>query len=215
MSEHAASPAEPGRRRFLTWLTGSVIAVWAASTAALTGLFIGAIAHASRAAQAIHEFLGGQAHKVEKALAWEVEPIRHQLRSDYLTLGRAAPPAAAPAERVRSTTAPVELSFAEEQARLQGARCLRCEGETIFDGTRCIQCGGCADVCPTWCLRLVSLDEIGMGGPGSEGMAAIIKDEDRCIRCGSCAERCPTDAITMERLCGFESWEPVTIGGAA
>lgn len=40
MSEHAASPAEPGRRRFLTWLTGSVIAVWAASTAALTGLFL-------------------------------------------------------------------------------------------------------------------------------------------------------------------------------
>jgi NADPH-dependent glutamate synthase beta subunit-like oxidoreductase len=179
------------------------------------GLFIGAIAHASRAAAAIHQFLGGEAGKSAKALAWEVEPVRHRLRPDYLDLPRSMPPAADAAGRVRSRSGPVELPFPEEQARLQGARCLRCEVETIFDGSKCIQCGGCADVCPTWCLRLVSLDEIGLAAPDTEGMAAIIKDEDRCIRCGSCAERCPTDAITMERLCGFEPWEPVRPGGTA
>jgi formate dehydrogenase (NADP+) beta subunit len=111
--------------------------------------------------------------------------------------------------------APAELPQPEAEARLQGARCLRCEVETVFDGSLCIQCGGCADVCPTWCLRLVSLDEIGMQVPGGQAMSAIIKDEDRCIRCAACAERCPTDAITMERLCGFEPWAPVLAGEAA
>ncbi len=36
----AGAPDEPGRRRFLGWFTGAAIAVWAASTAALTGLFL-------------------------------------------------------------------------------------------------------------------------------------------------------------------------------
>ncbi len=197
--------------------TGKTSVPWlfaAGDVAMGPGLFIGAIAQASRASQAIHAFLGGEAARRERTLAFEVEPVRHKLRSDYLDLGRTAPPSAPAEERVRSAAAPVEQPYAEEAARLQGARCLRCEVETIFDGSLCIQCGGCADICPTWCLRLVSLEEIGMGGPGTEGMSAIIKDEDRCIRCGSCAERCPTDAITMERLCGFEAWEPVNIGGA-
>ncbi|HVO19827.1 MAG TPA: FAD-dependent oxidoreductase [Anaeromyxobacter sp.] len=197
--------------------TGKTSVPWlfaAGDVAMGPGLFITAIAQASRAVQSIHAFLSGEERRAEPALGFEVEPIRHKLRSDYLDLERALPPSAPPAERVRSALAPVELPYAEQAARLQGARCLRCEVETVFDGNLCIQCGGCADICPTWCLRLVSLDEIGMGGPGTEGMSAIIKDEDRCIRCGSCAERCPTDAITMERLCGFEPWQPVAIGGA-
>jgi formate dehydrogenase (NADP+) beta subunit len=197
--------------------TGKTSVPWlfaAGDVAMGPGLFITAIAQASRAARSIHTFLSGEQLASEPALGFEVEPYRAGLRSDYLDLSRALPPAAPASERLRSALAQVELPYAEEAARLQGARCLRCEVETVFDGNLCIQCGGCADVCPTWCLRLVSLDEIGMGGPGTEGMAAIIKDEDRCIRCASCAERCPTDAITMERLCGFEPWEPVAIGGA-
>jgi ferredoxin len=115
---------------------------------------------------------------------------------------------------VAAAAAQVELPFDEGAAREQAARCLRCEVETVFDGTRCIQCGGCADVCPTWCLRLVSLDEIGLSPRAGQELSAIIKDEERCIRCGLCTERCPTDAITMERLCGFEPWAPVTAAGA-
>jgi NADPH-dependent glutamate synthase beta subunit-like oxidoreductase/ferredoxin len=173
------------------------------------GLFIDAIAHARRAAQAIHAFLQGEVGaKPEVRRAFAEEPVRRGLRRDYLDLVRLSPPAAERAGRVASVDAQVELPFAERLAKEQGARCLRCEVETVFDGTRCIQCGGCADVCPTWCLRLVSLDEIGLTARETGAASAIIKDEDRCVRCGLCSERCPTDAITMERLCGFEPWEP-------
>jgi ferredoxin len=83
----------------------------------------------------------------------------------------------------------------------------------VFDGTRCVLCGGCADVCPTQCLKLVSLaalapDETLAGalrelcttGAENTEATAILKDEDRCIRCALCVMRCPVDAIEMERV---------------
>jgi formate hydrogenlyase subunit 6/NADH:ubiquinone oxidoreductase subunit I len=97
-------------------------------------------------------------------------------------------------------------------AKEQGGRCLNCAVNTIFDSELCILCGGCADVCPEYCLRLVSLDRIredesltalyvNRYGEHPKGSgSAIIKDEDRCIRCSLCAQKCPTDTITMERF---------------
>jgi NAD-dependent dihydropyrimidine dehydrogenase PreA subunit len=75
------------------------------------------------------------------------------------------------------------------------------------------------DVCPTLCLKLVTLDQLlgdaaldaailntlGSGTDLAEH-SAILKDEDRCIRCALCAMRCPTDAITMERVTFCKSW---------
>ena len=90
---------------------------------------------------------------------------------------------------------------------------------SVFDGNRCVLCGGCADVCPTMCLKLVPLDalsptpELGRAidrslgsdaGPG--GHSAILKDEERCIRCALCAMRCPADAIAMERVTFSTEW---------
>jgi NADPH-dependent glutamate synthase beta subunit-like oxidoreductase len=197
-----AADRETGRTS-LPWL-------FAAGDGALgPGLFINAVAHGRKTALSIDAFLRGAAQPAaaDVARAWQYEPMRKDLRSDYLKIGRTVPPPAPVAERLRG--AQVELPFDEAEAKRQAARCVRCEVETIFDGNKCIQCGGCSDVCPTWCLRLVSLEEIGMQAPGGEQMSAIIKDEDRCIRCAMCVERCPTDAITMEKLCGFEPWEPV------
>jgi NAD-dependent dihydropyrimidine dehydrogenase PreA subunit len=89
----------------------------------------------------------------------------------------------------------------------------------VFDGTRCVLCGGCVDVCPTVCLKLVTLDTIeptaeldaaidrSLGAAADRGAnSAILKDEDRCIRCALCAMRCPTDAITMERVQFTTAW---------
>ena len=84
---------------------------------------------------------------------------------------------------------------------------------------RSILCGGCVDVCPTVCLKLVSLDRLAPSpeldtavrsllGQAAAESSAIIKDEDRCIRCGLCAERCPTTAITMERFLFAKEWTP-------
>jgi ferredoxin len=127
-------------------------------------------------------------------------------------IGREEVPAAPVDERLQSMVMPVEAGFQKDDAEEQGGRCLNCAVNTIFNGDRCILCGGCADICPEYCLRLVSLENI----KGDETMtelfknrygddpvgtgSAIIKDEDRCIRCGLCAQKCPVDAITMERF---------------
>jgi ferredoxin len=89
----------------------------------------------------------------------------------------------------------------------------------VFDGSRCILCGGCVDVCPTLCLKLVTLasldptpeltaivhSQIGDGADW-DSHSAILKDEDRCIRCALCVERCPSDAIDMERVSFQTEW---------
>jgi NAD-dependent dihydropyrimidine dehydrogenase PreA subunit len=74
-------------------------------------------------------------------------------------------------------------------------------------------------VCPTYCLKLVGLDELAGGHEVERLLAmefgtdadlsqhsAIIKDETVCIRCANCAMRCPTGAITMERFSFSEDW---------
>ncbi|MDJ0974138.1 MAG: FAD-dependent oxidoreductase [Planctomycetota bacterium] len=172
-------------------------------------LFIDGVAQGQRAAKSIHEFVKGEVIPKSGDRSFACEYVRQGLQHDYLQSARLFPPATEPASRLESTEAPVEVMYEDVDARQQGARCLRCEVETVFDGTKCILCGGCADVCPTWCLRLVTLEEIGMADPSMPNGSAIIKDEDRCIRCAQCAVRCPTDAITMERIVGHEPWQVV------
>ena len=172
------------------------------------GLFIDAVAHGQRAAASVHRFLSAKPEPmspVPPERAFEPELPRQGMRTGYLRLPRRHPPAVEPGERLAGAERQVERPYTDAEARSQGARCLRCEVETVFDGSRCILCGGCADVCPTWCLRLVSTAELGLG-PAFPVASAIIKDEERCVRCAMCVERCPTDAIAMERLCGFEPW---------
>jgi ferredoxin len=116
----------------------------------------------------------------------------------------------------------VELGYTPEQARREASRCLDCGVSPVFDGARCVLCGGCADVCPTQCLKLVTLDQLEpdgaleaaidrLLGPGADWRenSAILKDEDRCIRCALCAMRCPVDAITMERVTFTTTWRSV------
>jgi len=89
----------------------------------------------------------------------------------------------------------------------------------VFDGSRCVLCGGCVDVCPTLCLKIVTLDRVAVtpdlraavGGLLGDGVdlaehSAILKDEDRCIRCAACVMRCPTDAIKMDRVACSTTW---------
>jgi formate hydrogenlyase subunit 6/NADH:ubiquinone oxidoreductase subunit I len=89
----------------------------------------------------------------------------------------------------------------------------------VFDGSRCVLCGGCADVCPTECLKLVTLARLDPAAGLTESIdaalgadaersqhSAILKDEDRCIRCALCVMRCPVEAIDMERVVFSSTW---------
>jgi NAD-dependent dihydropyrimidine dehydrogenase PreA subunit len=102
----------------------------------------------------------------------------------------------------------VELGFDEALAQDQGARCLICSINPIFDSDLCVLCNGCVDVCPQDCLKLIPVSDLEGDErfatlidyqikEGSEASAMLL-DPSRCIRCGLCAARCPTEAVRME-----------------
>jgi NADPH-dependent glutamate synthase beta subunit-like oxidoreductase/ferredoxin len=187
-------------------------------------LVIDAVASGKKAAMAIHEYISGEQLKLETSeihtghYNHEVSHNEVSLSKDYEKINRRAVPVLPTEERIKNVLTPVEKGFTEKIAEEQGGRCLNCAVNTIFDGERCILCGGCADICPEYCLRLVSLENIKSdetltalyknrygNDPAGSG-SAIIKDEDKCIRCGLCAKKCPVDAITMERFLFKEVW---------
>ena len=184
-------------------------------------LMIHAIASGKQAARSVYCFLRGcEIAPEEVQFHFPIE--RYHREKFYEQRPRLHIPTLAPAERLLDAKALVEKGYTESQAREEAGRCLDCGVNTIFDGERCILCGGCVDVCPTVCLKLVSLDRIertaeldaairNVLGEEAAESSAILKDEDRCIRCGLCAERCPTTAITMERFSFAKEWKPCPI----
>ncbi len=181
-------------------------------------LAIHAVASGKKAARSIY------AHVTGRPLVAEVLKVHlpldgYRRETGYESIRRQEIPAAAPAERVRGMDRVVESGYAEAEARLEASRCLDCGVTPVFDGSRCVLCGGCADVCPTLCLKLVPLSflEPGAGidaaidgslgaGADRDGNSAILKDEDRCIRCALCAQRCPVEAVAMERVSFTLQW---------
>ncbi|RJP23905.1 MAG: 4Fe-4S dicluster domain-containing protein [Candidatus Abyssobacteria bacterium SURF_5] len=181
-------------------------------------LMIDAIASGKKAARSVFEFLTGNSLD-PRALELHFEPPAYRREKGYERLARVKIPVTDPSLRLKDKSLSVEKGYNEARARVEASRCLDCGINTIFDSEKCVLCGGCADVCPTLCLRLVSLDnlesndEIGalarsisLLDPGKP-LSAIIKDEEKCIRCACCAMRCPTGAITMERFCFQEKLE--------
>jgi len=182
-----------------------------------TRLLIDAVASGKAAARSVYRFLTGRELMAEQVTVPLVEHFYRRERG-YESLRRVAPRTAHPFERLRDPRALVELAYSEEEAVREASRCLDCSVTPVFDGARCVLCGGCADVCPTQCLKLVPLAELlpsaeleaaisgALGEADLEGDSAILKDEDRCIRCAACAMRCPVDAITMERVTFRTEW---------
>jgi NADPH-dependent glutamate synthase beta subunit-like oxidoreductase len=180
-------------------------------------LMIHAIASGKQAARSVYRCLRGvEIAPEEVQIHFPLESYRRE--KAYERRNRLHIPTRAPEERLRDPRVQVEIGYGESAARAEAGRCLDCGINTIFDGERCILCGGCVDVCPTLCLKLVSLDRLAstpeldrllhetLGAEWAES-SAIIKDEERCIRCALCAQRCPTDAITMERFSFAREWK--------
>jgi len=180
-------------------------------------LMIHAIASGKQAARSVYRYLTGKEIAPEEVQFHE--PLeRYRREKLYEKRHRQHVPTLTPQERLAKPNALVEIGFNDTHAQLEAGRCLDCGINTIFDGERCILCGGCVDVCPTVCLKIVSIDrlmrstELEQLLPSEEGeLSAIIKDEDRCIRCGLCAQRCPTTAITMERFQFAKEWKPCPV----
>ena len=137
----------------------------------------------------------------------------------YEAIRRQAVPVREPHERLDQPDVEVERGYDAATAMREASRCLDCGVTPVFDGSRCVLCGGCADVCPTECLSLVSLARLSPSADldaciaGTFGReldqatnSAIVKDEDRCIRCALCVMRCPVDAIDMERVMFSSTW---------
>lgn len=186
-----------------------------------TRLLIDAVASGKAAARSIYQFVTGRTLTSDSVSAHNI--LEHYRRErGYESLRRTAVPVIHPEERLNHPEIVVETGYTRADAMREASRCLDCGVTPVFDGVRCVLCGGCADVCPTECLKLVSLDNLNLdddltaaieqslGADADLGAnSAILKDEDRCIRCALCAQRCPADAISMERISYSTFWRTV------
>jgi NADPH-dependent glutamate synthase beta subunit-like oxidoreductase len=183
-----------------------------------TRLLIDAVASGKAAARSVYRFLTGRPLQPDAVTA-HITLEGYRREQGYEAIRRVPIPTIPPEERLAHPDALVEAGYRRAEAMREASRCLDCGVTPVFDGTRCVLCGGCADVCPTLCLKLVPLALLapstdldaaiaGTLGPDADRSAhsAILKDEDRCIRCALCAMRCPVDAITMERVCFQTTW---------
>lgn len=183
-----------------------------------TRLLIDAVASGKAAARSVYRSLTGRSLAPE-ALTAHVPLGDYRREQGYERIRRVPVPTLPAEERLTHPETVVETGYGPEEGVREAGRCLDCGVSPVFDGMRCVLCGGCADVCPTQCLKLVSLAGLEGGadlaaalasalGPGADlaDHTAILKDEDRCIRCALCAMRCPADAITMERVTFETTW---------
>lgn len=183
-----------------------------------TRLLIDAVASGKKAARSVYQYVTKRRLEADAVTA-HLELPGYRREMGYERLRRVDPPAREVSSRLASAVAQVEMGYDESAARTEASRCLDCGVTPVFDGSRCVLCGGCADVCPTCCLKLVPLAALA-GDAGFDAVvddalgaaadrtasSAILKDEDRCIRCALCVMRCPADAIVMERVQFTTEW---------
>jgi len=183
-------------------------------------LFIDAIRSAQIAARSMHDYLRGVRTDVVVHSEWK--PAVYTMAEGWDRMRRRNPPVKEADTRASSLVV-IEEPYSRKEAQEQGARCLRCNVNTVFDTNICVACHGCVDVCPENLIKLVGMHDLCKQEEGREYVAGMlgmpiseigklsldqldalggvmVKDELTCIRCGLCAHRCPSYAITMQRF---------------
>lgn len=193
-----------------TWQTNKPNVFASGDIALGPKLFINAVATGSQAAMGIHAYLsGGEQLKLKRKLTF-TDLSEYDRRSYYVDDERE--------EREELPVKPAEdpefnttVEYPDDKAKVQSARCLECHIHPTFEGDICILCGGCVDVCPSYCLSMVTVDRVDGGDDlvvlaeqefGSMEVAeaegsVMLFDPLKCIRCGMCAQKCPTGACKM------------------
>ncbi len=168
-------------------------------------LFINAVASGSQAALSIHSYLsGGKSLKRKRIMTFTDHDLygRDSAYLDSEHRERDDEEFNIVNEPHRNST----LEYTDEEVVVQSDRCLECHIHPTFEGNICILCGGCVDVCPSYCLRMVSSANI----EGDEKVGTLLAkhgehqetsimlfDPLKCIRCGMCSQKCPTGACKM------------------
>ena len=77
-----------------------------------------------------------------------------------------------------------------------------------FIPEQCILCEGCVDICPWYCVFMVTPDTVTDSGNVelAKSLAPddilFLIDDNACTRCNLCVERCPTGALVQSEVVG-------------
>ena len=145
---------------------------------------IDAIADGQRAAASIHAVLAGRGRAADRR---RVELHRRasfrRLSTGYDAIAARSDPGVRRRDR-RVGFAEVETGYDEDDAVLEGLRCLRCFDNIMLDPELCILCGLCVDVCPTDCITIVRADVLGLGDRRSSRRCCSTRT---CASAAACA----------------------------
>jgi formate hydrogenlyase subunit 6/NADH:ubiquinone oxidoreductase subunit I len=77
-----------------------------------------------------------------------------------------------------------------------------------FIPEQCILCEGCVDICPWYCIFMVSPEavedtgNIELARQMESNAILFLIDDNACTRCNLCVERCPTGALVQSEVAG-------------
>lgn len=173
-----------------------------------SGYIVDAIASGQKAAQSIHQHLGGTG-SLGLDSPQKIEPVHHHEKHDTwatrCSIWHSLPPML-PAKKRRGDMALVEGSYSNFEAKRQGQRCIDCSvSPMISPYNPCVICGSCEDACPAECIHLKLMNKADFNGlhkevDGADGdgpWVSLVIDDAECIHCGACAEACWEDSIYM------------------